>query len=101
MAPRRPGRVQGWQRLSMAFYQGPSQPPEEEPRGCRDVLILTRAAFGVLLVPLGILVGALLALVLIIYLFSRFWLLGVGGLAVVGFGIYLYARWEQHHFRGP
>lgn len=87
----------------MGFYQGPSRPPpeEEEPRGCRDVLVLTRAAFGVLLIPLGVLVGAILAIVLLIYLFSRFWLLGVAGLALIGLGIYLYARWERRHFHGP
>ena len=86
----------------MGLYHGPSQQPQgEEPRGCRDVLILTRAAFGVLLIPLGILAGALLALIAIIYLFSRSWLLGIGGLVVLAIGIYLYARWEQHHFRGP
>jgi uncharacterized membrane protein len=86
----------------MSYYSGSSQPPsDQEPRGCREVLALTRAAFGVLLVPLGIIFGVIVALVLIFYLFSRSWILGLIGLAVVALGIYLYARWERRHFPGP
>ena len=85
----------------MGFYQGQSEPPAQEPGGCRDVLLLTQAAFGVLLIPLGILLGAVLALVAIVYLFSKFWLFGVLGLVVIAIGIYIYARWEQNHFRAP
>jgi 1,4-dihydroxy-2-naphthoate octaprenyltransferase len=84
----------------MGYYQRPSDPPPgEEPSGCRDVFLLTRAAFGVLLLPVGILLGAILALVLILFLFSKAWWLGLLGLIAIAVGIYLYARWEQHHFR--
>jgi hypothetical protein len=85
----------------MGFYYGKSEPPEEEqPHGCLDVLLLTRAVFGVLLVPLAALVGSLAAIGLILYLFSRWWVLGVAGLAAAAVVIYLYARWERNHFRG-
>ena len=83
----------------MSFYYGKSEPPpDEEGSGCRDVLLLTRAAFGVLLIPLGILFGALLSVAVIVYLFSHSWLLGLLGLVLGGVGIYLYARWERRHF---
>jgi hypothetical protein len=85
----------------MGFYYGRSEPPqEEEPHGCLDVLLLTRAVFGVLLVPLGILVGTLVGIGVIIFLFSRSWVLGVAGLVLVAAAVYAYARWERHHFRG-
>jgi len=86
----------------MSFYSGSSEPPSaQEPRGCREVLVLTRAAFGVLLVPLGILLGAVFTLILIIFLFSRSWILGLGGLALLAVGVYFYASWERRHFHGP
>ncbi|HTE83171.1 MAG TPA: hypothetical protein VK821_00380 [Dehalococcoidia bacterium] len=86
----------------MGIYYGKSEPPpEEEQRGCRDVWLLTRAAFGILLLPMGILVGALAAVVLIIALFSRASVLGLLGIAIFAVGVYAYALWERHHFRGP
>ena len=49
----------------MGFYYGPSKPPEDEkePGGCMEALILTRAAFGALAVPLAILFGSVIGLV--------------------------------------
>jgi hypothetical protein len=87
----------------MGFYYGGSQPPseEDERRGCRDILLLTRAAFAILMLPLAILVGSIAAIALIIFLFNVFWPLGVVGIIAVGCVIYLYARWERAHFRGP
>ena len=85
----------------MGFYYGQSEPPQEEqPSGCRDVILLTRAVFGVLLVPIGALTGVLAAVGLLIFLFSRSWILGLVGLAVAALAVYLYARWERRHFRG-
>ena len=67
----------------MGFYYGPSKPPEEkEPGGCMEALILTRAAFGALALPIGILFGAIGGLVLVLYLFTVHVLLGL--LALVG-----------------
>jgi hypothetical protein len=84
----------------MGFYSGSSRPSDQEPRGCREVLVLTRAAFGVLLVPLGILFGAMFSLIAVIYLFNRSWILGLAGILLLAGGVYLYARWERSHFRG-
>lgn len=85
----------------MGYYQRPTEPPSgEEPHGCRDVLLLTQAAFGVLLLPLGILLGAIFVLVAIVFLFSHAWWLGLLGLAGLAIGIFFYARWERSHFRG-
>lgn len=85
----------------MGYHYIPPEPPEEERGGCREVFVLTRAVFAVLLVPVGILIGAVTVLALLIYLFGRSTLLGLAGLALIVLAIAAYARWEQDHFRGP
>ena len=85
----------------MGFYYGPSTPePEKEPGGCMEALILTRAAFAALALPVAILLGAILGVVLVIYLFSIHWVWGVLFLALLIAGIAWYARWEQKKFPG-
>ena len=88
----------------MGFYYGPSKPPEEEkePGGCMEALILTRAAFAALALPIAILFGAMGGLVLVLYLFTVHVLLGLLVLVALGLGIALYARWERTRFQsGP
>jgi hypothetical protein len=86
----------------MGFYYGPSSTPEpeKEPGGCMEALILTRAAFAALALPIGILFGAILGLVGLIYAFSASRLLGLFVIALIVVGIALYARWERHKFPG-
>ena len=86
----------------MGFYYGPSTTPEpeKEPGGCMEALILTRAAFGALALPVGILFGAILGLVLLIYAFSYSRLLGLLIIAVLIGGIVAYARWERRKYPG-
>lgn len=87
----------------MGFYYGSSTPePEKEPGGCMEVLLITKVALTTLAIPVGVLLGVILGLVLLVYLFSVFWLWGVLFLGLIGLGIAWYARWEQGHFRnGP
>jgi hypothetical protein len=85
----------------MGFYYGPSSPPpEKEPGGCMEVLVLTRAAFGALALPVLILFGSILGIALAIYLFSVHVLLGAGFLILFVLGVALYARWERGRFPG-
>ncbi len=89
----------------MGFYYGKSQQPEpeKEPAGCMEVWVITRAVFGILAIPLLILVGIILVIVAIVVLFSIHWLLGLAGIAAAIAGIIFYARWERTRFRsgGP
>ncbi len=89
----------------MGFYYGQSQPPqpEKEPGGCLEVLVISRAVFGILALPLAIMLGVVLALVALVALFSVAWYFGVLGLVVIGAAIAGYARWERTRFRsgGP
>ncbi len=67
-----------------------------------EALILTRAAFGALAVPLAVLFGAVIGLVLVLYLFSLHMLLGLGGVVALVVGVALFARWERSRFHsGP
>lgn len=87
----------------MGFYHGPSTPPpEKEPGGCMEALILTRAAFGALALPLLILFGAVAGLLVVFYLFTIHPLLGLFGIVAIVLLVALYARWERNRFpSGP
>jgi hypothetical protein len=75
------------------MYQPPRQ--DEERPGCRDVWVLSRATFAVVLWPLAAIACVLGAV------FLAFVLVGVhpalGALPVLALvaGIYLFARWER------
>lgn len=87
--------------LGMGFYYGPSAPePEKEPGGCMEALVLTRAAFATLALPVAILVGAILGIILIFVTFSIHWLLGIAYLGLIATGVGAYARWERRKFPG-
>jgi uncharacterized membrane protein len=77
------------------------QEPQQEPHGCLEVWVLTRAAFGVLLWPLLALIGFVLAVVLVLYLFTVHPALALIPVAAIAVALYLFARWEQRHFRPP
>jgi hypothetical protein len=86
----------------MGFYYGRSSAPEpeKEPGGCMEALILTRAAFGALAIPMLVLVGAIAGIVLLFVTFSIHWLVGILYLALIGAGIFAYSRWERRKFPG-
>jgi hypothetical protein len=77
------------------------QERQQEPHGCLEVWVLTRAAFGVLLWPLLALIGFVLAVVLVLYLFTVHPALALIPVAAIAVALYLFARWEQRHFRPP
>lgn len=87
----------------MGFYYDKQPPkPEKEPGGCLEALIISRAVFGVLAVPLGVLLGLILAVVVLVALFSLAWYVGLVGILAIAAGVGAYARWERRRFRnGP
>lgn len=73
----------------------------EGPSGCLDTLVLTRAAFAVLLPPLLAILavlGGVTAAVVLLAVHPALALLPIAGLGV---GIYLFARWERGRSRPP
>jgi len=77
------------------------QKPQQEPGGCLEVWVLTRAVFGVLFWPLAALIGFVLAVVLVFFLFAVHPALALIPVAAIAIAIYLFARWEQRRFRPP
>lgn len=72
------------------------QPPERPPPWWAEVLVLTRAVFGVLFWPLVAIVGAVGALVVTVYLFTVHWAAGVAALGVVLAAVAAFAWWDSH-----
>ena len=75
--------------------------PQEEPGGCLEVWVLTRAMFGILFWPLLALVGFVLAVMLVLFLFTVHPALALIPVAAIALGVYFFAHWEQRHFRPP
>lgn len=80
----------------MGYYPDPSP---RKVNGCLETLILTKVAFQVLAPALGLLFGSLLGIVLLVYAFSTRWWLGVIGLGLAGFALYLLSRWDKKRIR--
>ncbi len=83
----------------MGFYHGSSTPPPDDNKqgSLKDALFITLAVFKTLALPVGVLVGALLYLVLIIYLFTLHPLAGLGGILLVVAIVAARALWELKH----
>ena len=76
------------------------EPPGDDRPGCRETLILTRAAFAVV-IPVVVAMIAVLSLVMVaLLLFVTRPLLALLPVAALIAGIVLYSRWEQGR-RGP
>lgn len=86
----------------MGFYYNANEPPkpEKEPGGCLEALLITRAVFGVLALPLAMILGLFVVLGIMILAFSIAWYLGILWVLLIGAGTAVYARWERGHFGG-
>ena len=86
----------------MGFYYQQNEPPkpEKEPGGCLEVLLITRAVFGVLAIPLALILGLFAVLGIMIAAFSFAWYFGLLWIAVIAAGTVAYARWERGHIGG-
>lgn len=76
-------------------------PTDDEPPGCREVWVLTRAAFGVLipvLLAMLVVLGAVTGAIVLLAVHPALALLPVGALVA---GILLFVRWERTRFRPP
>ena len=86
---------------AMGFYYEPEPPPKDDRPGCMDVIIITRAVFSVLFWPMLALVLVLIDAGAVFVLFAVHPALALIPVGLTGAGIWLYARWEQRHFRPP
>lgn len=83
----------------MGFYYGSNQPPPEDdkPAGLRDIIAISWAVFSVLALPLGLLLGIVVYLVVLFWMFSIHWTLGVTLLLLLVGSILARGIWEAKH----
>ena len=84
----------------MVYYEQQT-PPEDEPGGCLEVLVITRAVFGILLWPVVVMFVVVLDLIITFWLFTTYAPLALIPIAITAAAIALFARWEQRRFRPP
>ncbi len=68
---------------------------QKEPGGCLQTLIITRAIFGILAIPVALIAGAVFSLTLTLYLFTVSPPLALIPLVIGGVGVATLARWER------
>ncbi len=76
-------------------------PRQEEPSGCRETWVLSRAAFAVLLRPLLAMIGVLGAVAAALILYATHPALALLPIVALAVGVYLFARWERGRDRPP
>lgn len=82
----------------MGFYYGSSSPPpEDHSGGFRETLAIIWVVFRVLSVPIGILIGVVIAFVALFYLFTLSAIAGFATLAVLIGALVAFGMWEAKH----
>jgi hypothetical protein len=84
----------------VVYYE---QPPDdrEKPPGCLEALFITRAVFGVILIPFVLMLSVIIDVAIAFLLYGIHPALALIPLALTIAGVWAYARWEQHKFRPP
>lgn len=84
----------------MVYYE---QPPanQEKPPGCLEALLITRALFGIILVPFALMLGVVADIAIAFFLYAVHPALALVPVAVTLALVWAYARWEQHRYRPP
>ena len=87
----------------MGFYyeQRPPDRDDEQNPGCLDALVISRAILQVLFWPVIVLVLVVLDIAVTFVLFTIHPALALIPIGVTVAAVYLFARWEQQHFRPP
>ncbi len=69
--------------------------PEKEPGGCVQTIVITRVILGILLVPILMIGGCLMAVVFTFYLFTTYPPLALIPVAIGVLGLVALYRWEK------
>ena len=87
---------------AMGYYYDDKRPPDkEQPPGCLDALLITRAVFGVMMWPVLVMILVVFDAVVVFYMFSLHPALALIPIGITAGALWLFARWEQKHFRPP
>ena len=85
----------------MVYYEQQQPDDADKPPGCLDVIVITRAVFGVLVWPLLVMFAAIIDIGTTFYLYATRPLLALIPIVLTGAAIYAFARWERHHYPPP
>lgn len=82
----------------MGFYYGPGgDPPKDDKPGFRETITIIWVVFQALALPVGIIIGGLLAIVLVIWLFTIAAYLGFILIGIIVAALVARAVWEAKH----
>ncbi|MGH2633017.1 MAG: hypothetical protein ACRDG3_06370 [Tepidiformaceae bacterium] len=82
----------------MGFYYGSGQPPEDDGSGgFREVVEIIWVVLRMLAIPLGVLLGIVVGLALIFWLFTVNPLLGLGAILLIIAAVVARGVWEAKH----
>ena len=94
--------LNGRYHAAMGYYYDDQRPPDKEkPPGCLDALLITRAVFGVMMWPVLVMFLTVFDAVVVFYMFSLYPALALIPIGITAGALWLFARWEQQHFRPP
>jgi hypothetical protein len=86
----------------MGYYYDDQRPPDkEQPPGCLDALLITRAVFGVMMWPVLAMVLVAVDAGVIFYLYALHPALALIPIGMTAGALWLFAKWEQKRFRPP
>jgi Flp pilus assembly protein TadB len=77
------------------YYEQPRQRPQKEPSGCLQTIVISKMIVGILLIPIALILGAIVAVLIGFYLltihplFALLFIVGAAG------GLIWVARWES------
>jgi hypothetical protein len=83
----------------VVYYEQQRPDDREKPPGCLDVILITRAVFGVLLWPLSVMFVVILDLGVTFYLYATQPLLALIPVAITAAAICGFTLWERHRYR--
>lgn len=75
--------------------------PHRPPGFWGEFFLLARTVYGILLWPMLVLIGALIALAGIVVLFTIHWGFALLALAAIVVAVVIFAWWETHRFGPP
>lgn len=81
------------------YYGSPE--PEKPPHWWEETWVISRAVFGVLFWPVTVLFGGVAGIFFVFYLFSIHPLFGLAALGAIGFGVWMFARWDERRRPPP
>lgn len=79
------------------YYNSGNEPPKDDKPGFLETLQIIWVVFRVLAVPLGMIIGVLLGLVLLFWLFTVNAFFGLGFLVLIIVGLVARGVWEARH----